>query len=240
MDLGAKGWAFNVIDGTETEIEDACSFENEDPLPKASNKEQDIINLKSEQVRKGTLENDEEAILANIRKTYPRRKDASIRRIIAGIYEQNKTKQKFAYYTSAKIILFREMHYAGDFAIAGELDTAWDEYGFTVKKGGCYRTFHKALRKYAETGRKSYLNAFCGQVSKGSTLEGQRAEIINEYITLRVNHAIVYGNDVKFLTLNGFFPQVVEEENWSEFVKIDQVALESRIARSIKAGKLIK
>ncbi len=240
IELGAKGWAFNVITGTVTEIEDACSFENEDPLPKSSNKELDIINLKSEQIRKGTLANDENIILANIRKTYPRRKEASINRIKCGIYEQNKTSQKYGYLTEAKIILWGEQFYSGDFAIKGNLDDRKDEYGFTGKKGGCNRTFYRALHKFADTGKTSYLNAYSGQVSKGSTLEGQRAAIINEYIGIRVNYAITFGKDVKFLTLNGFFPQIIGEENWYDFILIDQDDLEARVARSIKAGKTVK
>lgn len=234
------GWAFNEIEGTEKEIEDVCSFENEDPPTKKSNKEQDIINLKSKQVKKGTLKNDENVILADLRKTYPRRGDASILRIAAGIYEDNETSLKYAYYTSAKIKLWRTNHCSAWFEIDGKWDRLLQSFGYTSKLGGLYRTFHRALNKYAETGFISYVNAYTGQVSKGSTLEQQKLSILNEYIKLRVNHAIVYGKDEKFLTLNGFFPQSYGVDKWHRFIKIDQVELEKKIKLAISLAKKLK
>jgi len=240
MEIGVDGWAFNVIDGSEKEIEDACSYENEDPLPKSANKEQDITNLKSGQVKKGTLSNNEEIILADLRKTYPRRANASILRIAAGIFEENNTSLKYAYLTSAKIKLWRKNYCSEHFEIDGKFHQELEQWGYTSKKGGLYRTVHRSLTKYVETGFESYVHVFCGQVTKGSTMESQRAGIINEYITLRMNHAIVYGKDVKFLTLKGFFPQVFDNDKWCEFVPIDQELLEKRIRRSIKAKKCVK
>ena len=84
---------------------------------------------------------------------------------------------------------------------------------------------------------KSYLNVFAGQVTKGSTLEQQRVSIVNEYIKLRVVDALVYGIDIKFLTLNGFFPQSHGVDKWSEFIKIDQDELEKKVKDAIKIAK---
>jgi hypothetical protein len=240
MEIGVDGWAFNVIAGTEKEIEDACSYENEDPLPKTPNKEQDIISIKSGQVKKGTLSNKEEIILADLRKTYPRRANASILRIAAGIFEENNTSLKYAYYTSAKIKLWRNDHCFKHFEIDGGFDQDLKQWGYTSKKGGLYRTIHRSLTKYAETGFPSYVHVFGGQVTKGSTMELQREAIIDEYITLRVNHAIVYGKDVKFLTLKGFFPQIFGKDKWCDFVPIDQELLEDRVQRSINGKKCVK
>ena len=240
MEIGVDGWAFNIIEGTEKEIEDVCSFENEDPPTKKSNKETDIINLKSKQVKKGTLKNDEDVILADLKKTYPRRGDASILRIAAGIYEDNGTSLKYAYYTAAKIKLWRKNHCSTWFEIDGKWDKLLQRFGYTSKLGGLYRTFHRALNKYAESGFTSYVNAYTGQVSKGSTLEQQKVSIVNEYIKLRVNHAIVYGKDEKFLTLNGFFPQSYGVDKWSSFIKIDQVELEKKIKSAISLAKKLK
>ena len=89
IDLGVKGWAFNPIKGTDTEIEDVQSFENEPKAPKSINQEKDIIRIKSKQVKEGRLSNNEDDIYANLKKTYPRRKKESIARIAAGIFEEN-------------------------------------------------------------------------------------------------------------------------------------------------------
>tara|TARA_B100000073_G_C23666027_1_gene546586 strand:- start:36 stop:1118 length:1083 start_codon:yes stop_codon:yes gene_type:complete len=240
MEIGVKGWAFNIIDGTEKEIEDVCSFENEDPPVKHSNKEKDIINLKNKQVVKGTLKNEEDVIRADLRKTYPRRKKESINRIASGIFEHNNTPLKYAYYTDAKIKLWRENHCSTWFEVKGGWDESLQKFGFTAKIGGLYRSFHRALNKYAEFGLTSYVNAYTGQVSKGSTLEQQKLSIINEYIKLRVNHAIVYGKDKKFLTLNGFFPQSIGVDNWKNFIKIDQDIMEKKVELAIKRAKKLR
>ena len=237
QELGVKGWAFNQIEGTPTEIEDVQSFENEPKAPKSTNKEQDIIKVKSKQVKEGRISNNEDVIRANLKKTYPRRPKKSLERIAAAIFLNNSTSVKFEYYTEAKIKNWRDNYYAGWFAIGGDWDRELQSHGYTTIIGGLYRTFHRARQNYADTGFVSYVNAFTGQVSKGSTLEQQRASIINEYIKLRVIDAIVYGTDVKFLTLNGFFPQEISKDNWSSFIEIDQVELEKKVKSKIRTAK---
>ena len=241
QELGVKGWAFNPIEGTDTEIEDVQSFENEPKAPKAINKEKDIIRIKSKQVKEGRISNNEDEIYANLKKTYPRRAKASLDRIAAGIFETNDTPIKYAYYTDSKIKLWRENHYSGWFAIGGNWDRGAQAHGFTSKVGGLYRTYHRARSNYSETGFVSYVNVFAGQVSKGSTLEQQREAIVNEYINLRVIDALTYGVNVKFLSLNGFFPQSYGKDKWSEFILIDQKEMELKVKAAIKAKKkLIK
>ena len=237
MELGVNGWAFNPIDGTDTEIEDVQSFENEPKAPKSINQEKDIIRIKSKQVKEGRLSNNEDDIYANLKKTYPRRKKESIARIAAGIFEENNTPVKYAYYTDAKIKLWRKNHCADWFEIVGDWDSKKQAFGFTSKIGGLMRTFHRARVKYAEGGFVSYVNTFTGSVSKGSTLDDQRVSIVNEYIRLRVVDALVYGVNIKFLTLNGFFPQAHGIDKWSKFIEIDQDSLEKKVKAAIKIAK---
>jgi hypothetical protein len=232
--LGAKGWAFNLIDANQTEQEDIASFENEPKAPKLINKEQDIIRLKSKQVKEKRISNNEDDIYANLKKTYPRRKKPSLDRIAAGIFEENDTPVKFAYYTDAKIKQWRKNHCAEWFEIGGKWDQTLQSYGYTTIIGGLYRTFHRARQNYHEGKFVSYVNAFTGQVSKGSTLEQQRTSIINEYIKLRVIDALVYDSDVKFLSLNGFFPQAYGKDHWSSFKEIDQDELEKKVKQAIR------
>jgi len=234
MELGVNGWAFNILEGTQTEIEDVQSFENEPKAPKVINKERDIIRLKSKQVKEGRISNNEDDIYANLKKTYPRRKKPSLDRIAAGIFEENDTPVKFAYYTDAKIKLWRKDHCAEWFEIGGKWDQTLQSYGYTTIIGGLYRTFHRARQNYSEGGFVSYVHAFTGQVSKGSTLEQQRTSIVNEYIKLRVIDALVYDNDVKFLSLNGFFPQAYGIDHWSSFREIDQDKLEKKVKQAIR------
>jgi hypothetical protein len=233
QELGVEGWAFNIIDANQTVQEDIASAENEPKAPKKNNQERDIINIKSKQVKEGRIPNNEEAIYENLKRTYPRRKKESLDRIAAGIYETNATPLKYAYYTESKITNWRKNHASVWFEIDGKWDISRQSFGYTSKIGGLYRTEHRARRKYASTGFKSYVNVFAGQVTKGSTLEQQRLSILNEYIQLRVDAYMTYGKDVKFFTLNGFFPQSYGVEKWSDFVLVDQNALEKKVKEAI-------
>ena len=183
------------------------------------------------------MSNNEDIIYANLKKTYPRRKTESLNRIAAGIYEDNNTPIKYAYYTDSKIKLWRDNHCADWFEVAGNWDSKKQAFGFTSKNGGLMRTFHRARVKYAEGSFVSYVNTFTGNVSKGSTLDDQRQGIVNEYIRLRVVDALVYGVNIKFLTLNGYFPQAYGVDKWSKFVEIDQDLLEKRVEDAIKIAK---
>ena len=51
IELGVDGWAFNEIIASETEWEDIQSFENEDVAPKSTNKEDDIVYVKTKQIK---------------------------------------------------------------------------------------------------------------------------------------------------------------------------------------------
>jgi|TARA_B100001964_G_scaffold64046_1_gene73042 hypothetical protein len=231
------GWAFNVITANETQWEDIQSFENEDTLPKAKNKEADIINLKTTQVNDGRLPKKEGAIIKNLYQTYPGRKKESIVRIAAGIFENTGVQVKYQYYTDAKIKLWRDNHYSGWFEVGGNFHKKINEHGFTSKIGGLYRTWHRALNICAETGKHSYVNCFTDTVTKGSTLIEQREKIKEEYIRLCVNHILIYGKNVKFLRLNGLFPQAWGQDNWKKFIKFDQEKIDKLINLEVKRIK---
>jgi len=241
--LGAKGWAFNIISADETVMEDIQSFENEDTLPKAKNKEEDIVQIKVKQIEDGRLSDEEDDILANLKKTYPGRKKASINNIAAKIYKTVGVVTKYAYYEDSKITLWRENHASKWFEVAGKLDRnkkLFDNemHGFTSKIGGLYRTWYRALNIKSETGKNSYVNCFTDTVTKGSDLHQQREHIKQEYINLRVNYAVLYGKDINFLTLNGLFPQEQKVDDWKNFILFDQKEIERLVKKGIRDHKV--
>jgi hypothetical protein len=233
-ELGVDGWAFNVINAEQTIMEDIQSFENEDTLPKAKNKEADIVQIKVKQINDGRLSRDEDEILENLKKVYPGRKKESIQRIAAKIFESVGVVTRYAYYTEGKIVEWRENHSSEWFEIKGKLDEDLNEHGFTSKIGGIYRNWQRAVTYRASTGRNSYVNCFTDTVTKGSNLKQQREHIKQEYIKLRINYAILYGKDVKFLRLNGLFPQEQKVDNWKKFILFDQNEIERLVKKGIK------
>ena len=243
IQLGVEGWAFNIISADQTVIEDIQSFENEDTLPKAKNKEEDIVEVKRRQIEDGRLSKMEDDILANLNKTYPGRKKASINNIAAKIFKSVGVVTKYAYYVDSKITKWRENHASKWFEVAGKLDKnkkLFDNemHGFTSKIGGLYRTWYRALNIKSETGKNSYVNCFTDTVTKGSDLHQQREHIKQEYINLRVNYAVLYGKDINFLTLNGLFPQEQKVDDWKNFILFDQKEIERLVKKGIRDHKV--
>ena len=120
----------------------------------------------------------------------------------------------------------------------GDWDLDRKSYGYTSVIGGVYRTWANSLQKYAETGNESYVIGFANTISKGSSLISQRQSIVREYVKLRVNHAIVYGRNIKFLTLLGFFPQEASVDDWTSLILLDQDEIELQVKQSLNAARL--
>lgn len=235
---GIDGWWFNVITASQTELEDVQLDENETKEPKQYNKEMDITQVKIKQIREGRIEKNEDAVEENLRKIFPRRKTESINRLVQAICGATGIKVRIAYYgTESKIKHWLHNHAHTTYALGGKWDAIRQQYGYNAKIGGIYRTFGRALQKYADTKFTSYVVAHCDKVSKGNDLNVQREKIIESYVTLRANHAIVYGADVKFLTLLGFYPQEVDKDNWSDIIFLDQQDIDERVTDRIKLLK---
>ena len=233
LNLGRDGHWYYPIEADDSQWLDICSVENEPKPPKRANKEQEIVLIQSKQIELGALSNDEDSIKKRLKAIYPTRPKKSLERIAQGIFQVKKTKVRFSYWTNPKIKRWRDDNYSGHFEIDGKLDTKKNMYGFTTKIGGLYRTHHRAKIKYAESKIKSYVNCFTGQITPTETLDKQRKSIINEYISLRVADYKVYGKDICFLTLNGFFPQDSSESKKHFFNPDVQKDIEKRIKQEI-------
>tara|TARA_Y100000004_G_scaffold192169_1_gene252247 strand:- start:95 stop:1177 length:1083 start_codon:yes stop_codon:yes gene_type:complete len=236
-DLGAKGWAYNIINAGERDLRLVCSVENEEQVPKKHNKEDDIVYVFNGLIKDNFLDNTQSNIQSRLIQYYPRRDKKSITRILGKIMEKSNTPVKYKYYTPSVMKDWRNDNYIGDFAIDGDKDNSKNMYGFTTKPSGMYRTMHRASTKFHETGLKSYVNCYVGFVKEDKLLNTQRINLIQEYIRLRVKYWSIYGRDVEYLILNGFFPQDVEKENKQDFIKVDQSMLDKVIKKCYSYDK---
>tara|TARA_B100000780_G_scaffold239750_1_gene181588 strand:+ start:443 stop:1480 length:1038 start_codon:yes stop_codon:yes gene_type:complete len=234
QNLGQIGHWFNIIEATDNEWLDICSVENEPKAPKLANKEAEIVKIQVKQIEQGILTKNETSIRKRLKQLYPTRPKVSLDRIAQGIFELKDIAVRFTYWTKPKIKRWKKENFSGNFEIEGDKDKSRNMFGFTTKIGGVYRTHYRAKMKYAETGIKSYVNCFSGQITKTETLEKQRQSIIDEYVALRIADYKVYGKDICFLIINGFFPQE-DTEIQKHFFNVDvQKDIEKRIKREIK------
>ena len=232
IELGLDGWFFNVIkkkksedseelvDLSQSEWEDVSLYENE-PVPKKHNKEQNIIDTAIKKIGRGDLDNTETCIFDHLKKIFPNRPKPSLNRIKEAVMEASNTKQKHTYYTESKIKLWMKDHSSEDYVFNGEYDEKRKMYGFSCKHGTLNRTFISALKKFAETGHKSYVVMHFGEVSGNSSMAQKRVLGINEYVSIRRSFKEMYGKDIEFLTLLGAFPQITDVEDKKKLVKLN-------------------
>jgi hypothetical protein len=236
MELGVDAYFFDVIECSPVDLQFIRLCENENDTPKLNNSEEDIIWNFGKMLEKNVISNTEEAIIKKLKTLFPRRAKLSRDRIAEAIFTRQKTPLKFASYNEAKVRRWLDNHVHYNIAIGGELDTDRDQYGFVTMQGSLYRTFYRAITKFAETGKTSYMNCHIKGLSGGSTLKEQRQKVLNEYIDVRVRYAQVFGVDKKFLMFNGFLPQAVGVDKWYDVVPVPQDKIDADVAHKIKNG----
>mgnify|MGYP000701432451 FL=1 len=86
LNLNQKGHWYYIIEATDNEWLDICSVENEPKAPKLANKEAEIIKIQAEQIERGILSKNENAIRKRLKQLYPTRPKVSLDRIAQGIF----------------------------------------------------------------------------------------------------------------------------------------------------------
>lgn len=218
QELNQKEWYFTVLEGDDDAIEDVQASENED-LPKRLNREIDMKQFLARKIHEGNISNTESAIRAKFRKVYPNRSKEVCNRVVQMVMNDASTPQPFIIYTStARIRQWLENHSRENYFIEGEYDPALDMYGTHIKEGYQYRTVIQAIKRYKETGKKTYVIGHFGAPTKKATLKVKRAQFIREFDVLRecLQHI---GANVWPIHVLGFFPQDKENESMKELVK---------------------
>ena len=225
LEMGVDGWFFYTftLEGKELPRElweRICLSENEEPVRKP-NKEQNIINVLVDQVKRGVIKNTEGNILKTAREIAPRRPMNSINRIVQAVAKMANTKIRYTYYTESKIKQWVKNYSTETYVFKGEVDPIRKQHGWTCKGGGLIRTYEQAIKHKALTGLDSYVIMHVGEVSKDSPLEQKYRNIVKEYVNIREAHAQVYGKDVDCLHVLGCVPQKVDVQKWNQLVPLN-------------------
>jgi len=210
--LGLIGWFFVILKGTVDTIEDVQAQENEQ-LPKRINKEVDMRKFLSRKVRSGMIDNTEDAIKSKFRKVYPNRAKDVKNRIVQQVMEDNDTPQPYILYTSIpKIEDWLENHSKFDYVIKAEFDINRNMYGVVVKEGYQNRTAVEAVKRYKETGKKTYIIGHCGGPTPKHSFKVKRKQFVMQYkeIEAAFKHC---GARIFPIKIIGFLPQDREVEN---------------------------
>lgn len=235
--MGADGWFFHVIkyrkgspsylkygsDLTQDDWDGVTLSENE-YLPKSYNKHGNIIHVIKQQIARKSIPNTEEAIKARIDKYLPNRKGQSKSKIAQQVMESSDTPFKYAFWNDTKIDLWVDNHLDSDipkYVSGGKWDEKREMWGYSSSINGLSRTYGQAIRKYAQTGFKSYVILHFGNPSARVPMISKRLNGIEEYCTLRSEYAEVYGKNVEVLKVMGAMPQVNMDSDGNKVDKWD-------------------
>lgn len=217
-----KSWYFTVLEGTEDAMEDVQASENE-MLPKRINMEVDMRKFLTNKISKGKIANDEKAIREKFRKVYPNRDKSVMNRVVQQVMEALNTPQPYILYTSTpRIQQWLENHSSEEYVIEGEYDTKRQMYGTHIKEGYQYRAVISAIKRYSETGEKTYVIGHFSAPTKKATLNSKRKQFIQEFENIRTAMSSC-GLNVWPIEVLGFLPQDKENENLKQLVKVSDI-----------------
>jgi|TARA_B110000438_G_scaffold65762_1_gene66284 hypothetical protein len=207
---------FDVVTCTESQLLDIRTMENEG-LPKVNNKEIDVVKTMMQKIEKFGFKKDTDEIRKHLDLICPFRskqsKDSIVRQIEnlaaldTAVYEWNPSKAKrwSKDYSSIK--------YNFDGELTGNTHT------FMCKQGSTYRTYHRMMSRYLETGNPCQVLFHVSRPTKKSSIEAKRQRTMEDW-----NSGLKRLNDLgcrtDFMSVAGFLPQEKGKDNWSQLVKI--------------------
>ncbi len=234
--MGVDGWFVHTIRyregspsykkyGSDLTLDDwdGVTLDENELLPKKPNKHANIIFVIKQQIARKTLPNTEEDIKARIDKYLPNRKGDSKSKIAQQVMADEGTPFKYAFWGDIKIDLWTDNHLSTDiskYVSKGKWDEKREMWGYSSTIKGLSRTYGQAIRKYAQTGHKSYVVLHFGNPSAKVPMMAKRLNGIEEYCTLRQEYAKVYGKHVEVLKIMGAMPQVNGIDKWDQLVEL--------------------
>ena len=237
--MGADGWFFHIIryrkgspsylkhgsDLTQDDWDGVTLSENE-YLPKMYNKHANIIHVIKQQIARKSLPNTEEAIKARIDKYLPNRKGQSKSKIAEQVMADKGTPFKYAFWNDTKMELWNDNTLDSNipkYVSGGKWDEKREMWGYSSSINGLSRTYGQAIRKYAQTGFKSYVILHFGNPSARVPMISKRLNGVEEYCTLRSEYAEVYGKNVEVLKVMGAMPQINMDSDGNKVDKWDRL-----------------
>lgn len=212
--LETKEWFFTVLKGSDDAIEDVQASENEG-LPKRLNGENDMRKFLIQKVRTGKIDRTEEALRTKFNKVYPNRGKEVVSRVIASVMEQLDIHQPYIIYTSLpRSKDWIENHSAEEFVVDGEFDETRDMFGAIMKEGYHYRTIHNAIRKFIDTGKKTYVIYHCKAPTAKASLPSRRLNVIKTIESMKRDYLSLGVKEENWpIVIAGALPQDKEKDN---------------------------
>ena len=214
---------FDVVECTDSELLDIRTMENEG-LPKVTNKEIDIVKTIMLKINDFGLKKDEDVIRDHLDKICPFRskesKDSIVRQVEnlaaldTAVYEWN----------GAKAERWSKDDSAIKYNFNGELtgyvkDKKPGVHTFMCKQGSAYRTYHRMIGKYLDTGKDCQVIFHVSRPTKKSSIKAKRERTLADW-NEGIQRLKDLGCQTEFMKVAGFLPQEKGVDNWSKLVQV--------------------
>lgn len=207
---------FDVIECNESDLYDVRLIENEG-LPKSCNKEIDIKNTIMQKIKDGYLKVDEDEVTDYIDRVCVFRDKQSKANIVKLVKESANINDKFVDYTESKAKRWIKNHSLIKYKFGGELVN--NTHTFLCKQGSTYRTYHRMIRRYLETGLPCQVVFHVGRPTpKMTAIAKRKATMQNWYEGLENLNKL--GCNTSFMKVAGFLPQIKDVDQWHSLVKV--------------------
>jgi hypothetical protein len=188
---------------TEKSIADFQLSEN-NHLPRKSSSELDVINVGSRLIDRKLLSNDEDSVRQWVNTVCSNKANTTKGKIISAILQANGVHQDVSTFTTKGAYNWIKKN--TNYTVAGKLDTKRNKHGWTVKEGYEYEYIMNAVKKFSQTGKKSYFVCHTKAPTATMSLDDKRQKMADTFESLEEALAVV----VEFYNEEGCFPWEVE------------------------------
>lgn len=207
---------FTVIECNNDALYDVRLVENEG-LPKRTNKESDIKYTVLQKIEKGLLSKDTDSIKHYLDTVCVFRSKESKDRITKMVEEAANISNSIDQYTEGKANRWAKNYSTIKYQFGGELVNG--VHTFLCKQGSAYRTYHRMIRRYLETGKPCQVVFHVGSPTPNKTVQQKRLDTMEDW-KQGIKNLKALGCDISFMKVAGFLPQIRNKDEYHSLVKV--------------------
>jgi len=207
---------FDIVDCSDSELLDIRTMENEG-LPKVTNKEIDIVKTIMVKIDRHGFPKDSDKIRDHLNKICPNRRLESIDNIIRQVEERASINNAVYEWNPSKAKRWSKNDSSIKYNYDGKETNG--VHTFICKQGGAYRTYHRMITKYLETGNPCQVIFHVSRPTPKSPISEKRKRTLEDW-NEGINRLKQLGCKTNWMKAAGFFPQVVGKDNWSKLVQV--------------------
>jgi|TARA_R110000823_G_C15846243_1_gene491702 hypothetical protein len=207
---------FDLIECDNSALYDVRLIENEG-LPKSTNKEIDIKNTIMQKIKDGFLTADEDEVTDYIDRVCVFRDKQSKANVVRLVKEAANLNDKYVEYSESKAKRWVKNHSTIKYKFGGELVD--NTHTFLCKQGSAYRTYHRMIRRYLETGLSCQVIFHVGRPTPKMNVTEKRKATMQTW-NEGIDNLKKLGCNTDFMRVAGFLPQLVDIDQWHGLIKV--------------------